>query len=111
MPFHYPASRVFADSPSVGNVNHPLVEHRIQIVSGNNSQFTPSRGTSTDLIRTFARQLCSCRQLSANYRNHLRGAVVAVVVKVVFARNRRRFRFRREGQWAYAGKTVTYVAG
>ena len=39
------------------------------------------------------------------------GAVVAVVVKVVLAGDGGRLRFRREGQRAYAVKTVTDVTG
>ena len=111
MPFDNAAGRVFADATSIGNVKHPLIERGIQILPRNDSQFTPSIGFGTDLVRTFSRQLCSRSQLAANYRNHLRGAVVAVVVKVVFAGDRGGFRLGREGQRTYAGKSVTYVTG
>ena len=111
MPFDDSACRVFADSTRIRNLDYPLIEHGIQIVAREDSQLTRLTGPGTNLIRTFSRQLCGCRQFAANYGNHLRGSVIAVIVKIMFTCDCGRFRLGRERQRTYAGKTVTYVPG
>ena len=72
-----PASRVFADSARVADLDHPLVEQQVSALRRSQGErLAPIFALHSDLGRALPRQFRGRRQLAADHGNHVLGAIL-----------------------------------